>query len=520
MAAQGARQRVAEIYGKALDAIGGLQGALESGDFERVSEGVPAAGQAIDAVRDAMAAAAAEAIQEADKVIAQAEKADAEVAVEQSPAKKTLAAARRARGEAADALEGAKFGTVFAKTQSCAELSARAETEAYTTGAEDALNDGASILAMARQADAPVESPNAYRIALDAETAAKDALSAGQAKLAYQRSLEARRTAQEALDNRIDTAAKAVDDAREALASTYAPNDLRKAEALYNQARTAHKQHDFAKANSLAKQAVAVAATGESFAWRQRSTSLLAELEQTEVRLTEHNALDRAPECAIAFRSHAAKGRAAYVGSEWELAYAEAAAADQAANAAWQTMEDEVQLRLTTVRDLLKTMAEIADDAPEHVTIDTLTAQVDPVLDALALGDYNNSYILSGALLGTAETSLDAMERENREQAADRLSKRLAELRKDGAAEVLAAESEELKAYIGELRDDESAIGYATLMAQKLAWEGRLDTMPERSLEEAGPRLDQIAALFASARENDAARLYPSVCASSKAITT
>ena len=341
------------------------------------------------------------------------------------------------------------------------------------------------------------------------KTAAKDALSAGQAKLAYQRSLEARRTAQEALDNRIDTAAKAVDDAREALASTYAPNDLRKAEALYNQARTAHKQHDFAKANSLAKQAVTVAATGESFAWRQRSTSLLAELEQTEVQLTEHNARDRAPECAIAFRSHAAKGRAAYVGSEWELAYAEAAAADQAANAAWQTMEDEVQLRLATVRDLLKTMAEIADDAPEHVTIDTLTAQVDPVLDALALGDYNNSYILSSALLGTAETSLDAMERENREQAADRLSKRLAGLRKDGAAEVLAAESEELKAYIGELRDDESVIGYATLMAQKLAWEGRLDTMPERSLEEAGPRLDQIAALFASARENDAARLYP-----------
>ena len=509
LVAQGARERASGAYGEAQEVIGGLQAALESGDYERVTAGVPAAGEAINAVRDAMAVAAAKAIEDSDKALAQAEKADTEVRIAQSPAKSTLAEARRARGEAADALENSKFGAVFSQSQAAAKLAARAETEAYTSGAESALSQAASTLGMAREADAPVQSPQAYRSALDLETSAKDALGAGQAQLAYRRSLEARRAAQDALDDRINTAAKAVDDAREAHASTYAPDDLRKGEALYNQARAAHKQHDFDRANSLVQQAAAASAAGEAFAWRQRSTALLAELDETEAQLAQHDATGKAPEAAVAFGSHVAKGRAAHLGREWEKAYAEAAAADQAASDAWQAMDNEIQARLAAVRNLLETMAEIADDPDEFQAVDALTEQVEPVLNAQALNDYNLAYDLSGALLSSAGDQLDDMEWQNRDQAADHLSNRLSERKSEGSAEVLAEEAAELEAFIAELLDKDSEIGYFTLMAQLEAWEGRLDTMPERALEDAAPRLDQVTALFASARENDAAKLYP-----------
>ncbi len=509
LASQGARDRVAEVYGKAQEEIAKLQRALSASQYDQVTAGVADADAAVTVVHEALAKAAAEAIGVSDKALAQAKGALDEVKIASTDGNRLMAEASRAREEAAQAADAARFGTAFERAQKSVDVAAKAEAAAYADGAQAALRETAAVLNTAREAAAPTESPQAYRDALDVETSAKDALSAGQAQLAFRRSLDAQQAAQDALYNLIHKAGQAVDDARSAQAGVYSPEDLKQAEVLYNKARDAHRGGNYADSNSLAKHAAGLAAEAESFAWRQRSTALLADLQVAEADLATYDANGRAPESAVAFRKHFALAKAAHIGREWEKAYAEADAADRAANAAWQTMDDEITARLTAVRDCLSEAASIADDPEERDQIEVFTAQVDPVLNAQALRDYNLGYDLSAQLVAASDAYLKDLQWENRSQAADRLHKRLNERLNDGSAEVLATETAELEAFINELEDDESEVGYGTLMAQVQAWDGRLDDMPDRSLTDATPRLEAVSAQLSAAREFDAERLYP-----------
>lgn len=508
LATQGARERAGETYGAAQNKISALQRALEAGQYQQVGDGVGDADSSIDLVRGAMSAAAAKAIQETDGAIKRAELALEETRATDDGSKRAISAARRSREEAASALESEKFGTAFSKTKASVTQAADAEMEAYVSGADRELSKAKALVALAREASAPSESPAAYRKALDLDKATGQALDAGQGKSAYLRSLEAHRAAQEALDNLIILAGTAIDDAREAQATVYEPDSLRKAESLFNQARDAHTRQAYEEANRIAKQVAVVAADAESFAWRQRSTALLAELVATQAALTLHDTPNRAPSCWVRFNSHATKGRAAHVGRAWEEAYAEADAADQAAEDAWKGMDAVIDSRLDTTRTLFAEAAGIADDPSEKEALDLLTAGIEPVLTVQALKDYNAAYTLSAVIVENAETYLSDLEWQNREQAADRLADLLDEKRDSGSANVMATESDSLEAFLDELRDDESEASYATLMTQVGAWDARLGDMPERSLLSATERLDAISALLDTARENGAKSLY------------
>lgn len=509
MANQGARERAAEAYGKAQGVVGEMQSALSAGNYDQVVVGVPNAEAAINEIRDALAVSAGVAIEEADAAIVTAQKSLEEVEAKSAQAEHLLAEALKAREEAVSARDAAKFGTTFSRVKKVVDLSTQAQAQAYSDGSSQLLVETGRTLDLARSASAPSESPDAYRRALDLEKSARDTLASGKAQAAYRLSLDARQASQNALDNLVNMAAAAVDDAREAGAETYSPNDIKRAESIFNQAREAHENRNFAKANELAKQAAGVAAEAESFSWRQRVTALLSELETTEKQMVEFMVEQRAPESSVDFRVNLTRARASFAAQQWEDAFNSADAADRAANQAWQMMKDEVEHRLAVIQDHLAQTAANADDTSEKQALDALTTQVGQVVNALALQQYNEAYILSEALLKQTSSNLAGLEQANREQAAKNLQKQLVARLEEGAAEIMQEETRELAAFMDELKDADSETSYDTLMAQVNAWNERLSTMPERSLENASARLDQIAQLFASARQNDAEKLYP-----------
>ncbi|MDP8245061.1 MAG: hypothetical protein P9L94_13340 [Candidatus Hinthialibacter antarcticus] len=500
---QGGDKYAPEAYEKALDAVKELRALMQAGQYAQVEEKVPAAVEIAESGLKSLGQSAKQYIGRAEQAITAAEKANAKDWVSMQFAN-SINMKSAAQGE----LEKNRFLVSIQKSEDAIEAAKSAESRAYQLQAEQNLRKANDLIAEARRAQQDDLSPNAYRKALYATEDGGEMLSKGSYQEAYKVSLDAAAKADRALNNIVLTAQESVDSLLFAEGVTYAQPETQQSAALLNDAQAAQAARNYPAANQAAAEAIRIAQSAEHFTWKQRTFSLLKNLEGAELMLQGENAQIETPALYRQTLDHFTEARVQQIDENYAESYKQAAGAEQTINQIWLAMESDltrVKMEASQTADWLGENAEVEEGRELKMELMDSVSELERLIQ---LKEWRAAYAKADAVSKKADFAKGALQTQNRYRFREMLKETYKPFTEENALAITPDQKEMVENTIKTLRQP-GDLTYAELVDAYEQAVAASETLPDEIAQQALQRTEEINVVLQQAQDAGGRTYFP-----------
>lgn len=406
---QGGAQYAADAYKQTLAQVQDLRDKMKNGEYEAVVAAVTDVVKVVDSAVGALAESTSKYIDKTDEALNEAKTANAPewVGVQYANAVNLKAAAEKDQ-------KSKKFLASIRNAEASIKVAKDAEAKAYRLQTDQNIRKSDEYLVTAKRAEQDRLSPLAYRKAIESRDESVRLLDQGEAKNAYQNSLDMVKKAERALNNLVMTAKEKTDSALAAESMKYSEPEMNQSLSYLNKAEEAQKAQNFTVANEMAIESAKLADKAEYFTWKQRSVRLLFDLEGTKEELEFHLAPVKTPALYEQALSNLAEAKVQQIDQDYKASYDYAAKADAAKNAAWDSMKAELEKTILDLKQVADWMGQNAKDVKGREIKVSLLDTI-PELEAnIALRDWKAAYASADKCLKVSESARARFEQRNR----------------------------------------------------------------------------------------------------------
>ncbi|HOJ58996.1 MAG TPA: hypothetical protein PK878_01795 [bacterium] len=500
---QGGSQYAPEAYSQAQAAIQDLRNKLKNKEYDAVVEGSPAAAQIAQKALQALAQAAREHIQKAEKALEEARQANAPDWVGMQ-----FANAVNLRSAAEKNLLTERYLDSIRNSEAAVKTAGDAQARAYQLQTEQNLRRADEFLAQAKRAEQDRLSPLAYRQAVQTREATIRLIEQRQYREGYESSLVALQKAEQALNNLVLTARAQTDSALAAQAMEYSPEDLQKALALLTQAEEAQAARNYPTANELAIQSAQLASQAEYATWKVRSAQLIQDLKGTKEELEYHLAPVKTPDLYHEVLVNLAEAQVKQIDQDYKASFDHADKAREAKEKIWASMRDRLNQTLAEIKQAADWLGE---NTLEPKGRDLKVKMLEPVPDLeqkIALRDWRAAHAAAEKCLDTAQKTMDKLKDQNRAVMARQLQNTLAEYKKSNVLAILPEKQEQFQKTLRSLSRSEPDVTYAEAYQQFQESSQAVENLPKTIVAEANVQIEEIANILRQADEAGALKYY------------
>ncbi len=500
---QGGAKYAKEAYGNAVSALEDLRSKMKSGEFEAVVEGVPSAVQVVQTGIEALAQSGAKMLAQTNAALKNAQKAKAQEWVAMQ-----YANAINYRDAAEKDLKAKRFLSSFRQAESSMKAAQEAEGKSYQLRAEQNQRNAAALIKEARRAEQNRLSPLAYRQAVQAFEETASLLKNRQNQEAYSKSVVAAEKADQALNNLVIVAREKTDSALTAKAMTYSQPEIEEALAFLNRAEEAQTAKQYTAANENSIESAKLAEKAEDFTWKQRSYALLRSLEGLKAEMENHLAPEKAPAIYREALSNLADAKVQQIDRNFKTCYEYADKARQNRDAAWSSMNGDLNQTLAELKQTADWMGKNALDADGRDLKLKLLETIPPLEQQIGLQNWCGAYAAAENCLKIAGKVSGTMETQNRKIMAKRLNESLVSYRQDHVLNVVPDESKKIDEALRSLKSPHDGETYSDAYQKYQEATAEIRNLPKAIETQATQQAEEIALTLQQANDAGATNFY------------
>lgn len=500
---QGGDQYGGDAYETAFETVRELRGMMDSGQYDQVEEQSPAAVEVVEEALDAVARASREFITRAERAISEAEDANAPQWTSMQ-----FANAVNLKSAAQNEYERDRFLASIQKSEDAISTAQTAESRAYQLQAEQNLRRAGDLIAEARRADQDDLSPNAYRNALYSVDEATSRLGSGDYEDAYETSVEALDLSSRALNNLVLSARESVDSLLLAQGVSFAPNESQQAAALLNDAEAAQSASNYDAANQAAMKAIEIASSAERFTWKQRSYSLLQNLEGSEELLEQQLAPQKTPALYRNVLDNLTEARVQRIDGNYAESFARADEARDAIDQIWLAMEADltrVKMEASQLADWLGENAENESGREMKMRVLDAVAELDR---QIKLDNWRSAYTQAKQVEAAAEFAMESVQDMNRVAYRKKLKETFAPFNEQNALTIVPDQAERVEQAMDSLYQPDD-MTYAEVVEEYNNAMELADELPDEIMTQAQQRTEEIASILQQAQDAGGREFFP-----------
>ncbi len=501
---QGGGNYVAEAYKKAASTVQDLRTKMKNGEFEAVVEGVPSAKEVVEQGIQALEKGTQVFIDKAQTALDEAQEAKAQdwVPMQYANAVNLKSAAKKE-------LEQDRYLASIRNSEASINAAQDAEAKAYQLQTEQNLNKANELMVLAKRAEQDQLSPLAYREAVETINETSELDKNRQFENAYHRSEEALQKADRALNNLVLTAQENTESALEAQAMKYSEPEIKTALALLNDAEVAQREERFPEANEKSMESTKLAAQAEHFTWKQRSYSLIRQLEGTKEILEYHLAPQKQPALYRQVLTNIAEAKVAQIDENYDESYQYAENASEAKQEIWNNMRQDLQQQVEEMNQIAEWMGEKSLDGDGRELKMELMDTIALLKRQIQLEDWKTAYGEANEAWDVAHEASEELEKRNRVILAQQLTESLDQYKAQNALEIVPEQQQLFDETMNALKKPESEQTYADVYERYQASQDAIENLPESIVEMATQRRDEIDSILQQAQNAGAAKYFP-----------
>ena len=477
---------------------------LKAGEYESVVAGESDAVKVVQESLASLAASSAEYIQKANAALTDAQEAQAPkvVALQYANAVNFKDAAQKELGSQ-------RYLAAIQKSEFAIQAAQEAENRAYQLQAEQNLREADRDLALAEKAGQKTLSPLEYRQALEARKETLDQINQRQYKAAFKRSGETKTLSDQALNNLVYKAQDQVDAALTAQAITYSPPEITQAMTLLTQAEEAQAAQQFDAANEKAQESEKLAAQAEFLTWKQRSYSLLKNLEGSQPELDANQAPKYTPALYRMVLDNIAEAKVKQIDEDYKSSFQHADKANETKKQIYSTMHQDLERALAELNKTADWLGENAMDAEGREIKISLLNVVTEMKRQIDLEDWPAAHVMAEKAAVEAQKASALLESRNRQILAYQLQESLQPYAKQNALFIVPEQAQQFDQTLETLVKpaEGDTYGKAHTVYQQAA--EAVQKLPESIMNSANQRTDEVAAILQQAQQAGARKYYP-----------